>query len=419
MNRYRGHEADSHGVAHVFDLIIRDATIVSASGRQVADVAVRDGRIAYVGPRPPRKGREELSAIGKFLMPGVIDTAVQFEPPGHGSAWERESAAAVSGGVTTVLALPDGDDPVVDEASARRRYDRVGRASWCDYGLWGAVRTNNREALARAFERGVVSGVLAQLGHDDRAIGIEDLSTWLDGPSMVGVQLPAHASVDADTLLATVRNHDKPTHLVHLSTSSELDLIDPVKGDIPITAGVTPHHLFLSSDDEDVRDVRTHPPLRPEHDRRTLWTAIKRGRLDCVASDHHPSHGGAREGVPGSELLLPLMMSAVRQGRLSLELLVSMCSEAPARIFNLPTKGRIEKGADADLVLFSEAEVTRVTSDSLRSGADWSPYVKREAAPKPDVVFVSGKVVAQAGVLTDGTPTGRPVHSRVQSPRAA
>ena len=400
------------GVVKVFDLIIRDATIVSACGRQVADVAVRDGRIAYVGPRPPRGAREEISAIGKFLMPGVVDTAVQFDPdPSQQDVWERESAAAVSGGVTTVLALPHGDAPVVDEASARHRFERASRASWCDFGLWASARQDNREELFGACEQGLVTGVLARLGSNDPdAITPDGLQSWLNLPGRLGVQLATQPGSETETLLATVRQRDVPTHLVHLSTSSELDLIDPVRGDLPITAGVTPHHLFLSSDDGEVSDVHTHPPLRPEHDRRTLWTAIKRGRLDCVASDHHPSSTAKRNGVPGSELLLPLMMSAVKHGRLSLELLVSMCSEAPARIFNLPNKGRIRKGADADLVLFSEAEVTRVAPGSLRSGANWSPYVEREAAPKPDFVFVAGQLVAEKGELMGKcSPQGRHV----------
>jgi dihydroorotase-like cyclic amidohydrolase len=182
-------------------------------------------------------------------------------------------------------------------------------------------------------------------------------------------------------------------------------MIDPVRGDLPLTAGVTPHHLFLSSDDSDLIKIRTRPPVRPEADRRTLWTAVKRGRLDCVASDHHPARQD-EDGVPGAELLFPLMLSAVRYGRLSLELLVSLCSESPARIFGLHNKGRIEKGADADLILFSEGEVTRVGQTDLVSGAGWSPYVDREAAPKPDLVIVNGRIVARRGQLVGTSPVG-------------
>lgn len=388
----------------MYDLIIRDATIVSSTTRQVADVAILDGRIAYVGPRPPRTGREELSAIGKFLVPGVIDTAVQFDPNGDPGIWERESRAAVTGGITTVVSLPNGDNRVVDGKSAKRRFERANAASWVDFGLWGEATAENASELAGALNEGLLSGTLAYVGNG--ALDLDALESHIGAPGVLAVRLS-----DADGasgVLAAARRHDRPIHLIHLSTAAELNLIDPVHGDMPVTAGCTPHHLFLSTDDEDAIRVHTRPPVRPEQDRRTLWTAVKRGRLDCIASDHHsiPEDG---DGVPGAELLFPLMLSAVRYGRLSLELLVSLCSENPAKIFGLHTKGRIAKGADADLVLFSEGEVAKVDEAELMSSAGWSPYVRREAAPKPDLVMVAGQVVARKGKLVADKPTGRPI----------
>ncbi len=407
----------------MFDLIIRDATIVSSTGRQVADVAVRDGRIAYVGPRPPRSGREEISAIGKFLMPGVIDTAVQFDPDGDAGVWERESRAAVSGGVTTVLALPHGAHPVIDPQSARRRFDLAAQGSWCDFGLWAAATPSNLEALEATHASGLITGILAYLippeGAEGSPVGIplEDLPRWLEAPGVLGVQIDDQLGPESISMLEAHRQAGHALHLVHLSTAAELNHIDPARGEPPLTTGVTPHHLFLSSDDEDTAHIQTRPPVRPEHDRRTLWTAMKRGRLDCIASDHHPAPAESAEGVPGSELLFPLMLSAVKYGKLSLELLVSLCSESPARIFGLEQKGRIVAGADADLILFSEGEITRVGAQDLVSGAGWSPYVDREAAPKPDHVFVGGQLVAQGGQLLEGTPTGR--HVRAGKPTRA
>jgi len=141
----------------VYDLILRDATIVTSAGREVADVAIQDGKIRYVGPRPPkRRTKDEISAIGRFLMPGVIDTGVQFEPNGDPTLWERESRAAVSGGVTTVLALPGGDQPVIDRESAKKRIDRVSASSWVDFGLWGAATTDNVDEIAAAVTEGLI-----------------------------------------------------------------------------------------------------------------------------------------------------------------------------------------------------------------------------------------------------------------------
>ncbi|TNE88595.1 MAG: hypothetical protein EP330_14585 [Deltaproteobacteria bacterium] len=396
----------------MYDLILRDATLVTSMGREVADVALKNGKIAYVGPRPPRRARDEISAIGRFLIPGVIDTGAVFDPRSE-DTWEAESRAAVTGGVTSVISLPWGDSPVVDRQSAKARLDRASGRSWVNYALWGAANGNNGPELDAAVDEGLILGALAYLGErsDGLHVPAEHVKSLLANRGVLGVQLSdvAHAADPAAReVVASARNASTRMHLMHLSTAEELDLLDPVRGQLPVTAGVTPHHLFLSSDTEPA-PVKTFPQVRDEHDRKTLWTAMKRGRLDCLASDHMPSafSNGSTEGIPSAELLFPLMLSAVKYGRLSLELLASLCCEAPARIFGLENKGRIEKGADADLVLFSEGELTRVTDKDLLSSAGWSPYLQREAAPKPELVLINGEIVARRGELIAKKPAGR------------
>jgi dihydroorotase len=393
----------------VYDLILRDATVLSSAGRQVVDVAIKDGLIAYVGPRPPRnRTRLEISAMGKFLMPGVIDTAVQFDPNGDPDLWERESRAAVTGGITTIVALPDGEQPVVDSPTAKHRLQRASGRSWCNFALWGCAGRGRPQDLAAAIEERLIVGTLAPMNEEPQST--QRLIELLALQGVFGVRLTYEdrSGPGINDVVSAARERDKHVHLVHLSTAEELQAIDPVHGQLPVTAGVTPHHLFLS-EDTSTSPIRTVPPVRAEMDRRTLWTAMKRGRLDCIASDHHPSSQASAEGVPGAELMFPLMLSAVKYGRLSLEMLVSMCSEAPARIFGLENKGRVARGADADLVLFSEGDLTKVQDDLLLSTAGWSPYLEREAAPKPDLVIVGGRIVARDGHLEADGPTGQHV----------
>jgi dihydroorotase len=403
LDRCRG------GIA-VYDLILRDATLVSSRGRIVADVAVSDGQIAYVGPRPPREARAEVSAMGKFLIPGIVDTAVQFDPSGDPTVWECESRAAISGGVTTVVALPGGARPVVDRPSARQRLTTAEQASWCDFALWAAATDENPAEVAAAVREGLVAGALACVGEESHGISLDRLEAALCADGVFGLRIDEAASDTAATrrILEQVRDADRAVHLMHLSTADELQLVDPLRGDLDVTAGVTPHHLFLSIEESPFQ-VDTRPPVRGELDRRTLWTAVKRGRLDCVASDHHPYPQGSAPGVPGAEVLLSLMMSAVRQGRLSLESLVGLCCEGPARVMGLDRKGRIERGCDADLVLLSEGEVMRVDAESLVSGAGWSPYAQREVASKPEMVLLRGRIVASRGRVVADRPTGRRV----------
>lgn len=400
----------------MYDLIIRDATIVTSDGRQVADIAIKGGTIAYVGPRPPRKAKRELSAIGKFLMPGVIDTAAHLAPGGDASSWLAESAAAASGGVTTILCLPGGPVPTVDREAARA-LDAKLQGGWVNYGLWSLATETNRDELAAGIEEGLMMAVLAILGDDPESIGTDTLASFVNLPGPLGVQVltrdPIELHPDADgnptgspeaiAVLNAAREHDRSVHWVNLSTSAELDLLDPVRGDLPVTSAVTPHHLFLSEEEDTGVSIR--PPVRPEKDRRTLWTALRRGRIDCLASDHCPSPQGSN-GAPSVELMLPLMLSAVKYGRMSLENLVEICAESPAKVFGLPNKGRIAKGMDADLVLFAESEIRRVKKDDLLSSAGWSPYIGREAAPKPDLVMVGGQVVAVRGEIIGDGPKG-------------
>ncbi len=412
--RFEPTSSDSHRGTTLYDLVLRDATIVTSSGREVADVAITDGKIVYVGPRPPkRRAKETISAIGKFLIPGVIDTAVQFAADDDPRAWEAESKAAVSGGITTVISLPGGKKPVTDAKSAKARVKRFGKKSFVNFGLWGGATADNADQLREAASEGLILGTLAYMGkHQGIGIEVDELQSHLGSDGVTGVHLNGTvAEGRADEVFARAleltQSKDAEIHLVHLCRAEELHMLDPVKGDLPVTAGVTPHHLFLSEESND-KGVATNPPVRPEHDRKSLWTAMKRGRLDVVASDHHPT----QDGVPGAELMFPLMLSAVKYGRLSLELLVSLCSEAPARIFGLEAKGRIEKGADADLVLFSEGELTRVAAgDMLTTGGD-TPYLDREAAPKPDMVIVGGKIVCRRGELLSKKPTGQFVQRR-------
>lgn len=396
----------------MYDLIIRDGTIVSSAGRLVADVAVKNGAIAYVGPRPPRSAKRELSAIGKFLMPGLIDTGATLVDADDSDAWSTETRAAVTGGVTTVLALP-GPDPISTAAQAKARLKAYAAASWCNFGLWAQATDDHAAAAEAAAVPGVVA-LLAELGEDrfslDCLLALTQLEAvlgvrYLGDPEQVRPNAEGipDQSAEALAVMKLVREHDRSVHWTHISTGAELDLLDPVRGDLPVTSAVSPHHLFLSLEEDE--GVQLTPALRPEQDRRTLWTAIKRGRLDCLASDHRTSERMG-QGAPSAEVTFAMMLSAVRMGRLSLEQLATMCAEAPAKVFGLENKGRIVRGADADLLLFSEDAVAQIDEGALLSGAGWSPYAGREAAPKPDLVMVRGQTTAVRGELVADSANG-------------
>lgn len=431
----------------VYDLIIRDATIVRPGGRLVADVAVEDGVIAFVGGNPAGKARQEIQGIGRFLIPGVIDGDARMASPGADlpALWAKESRAAVVRGVTCLLhraATPDSRE------SLERTLDAARLGSVAAFGTWAVAGGAQDDALAQEVAAGRAIGLSLTVGHGaaplDRLRSLYEegdglLGVLAEDPDLVEMQIarfqgmpsplhndlhpPKAALAAARVILELVRQARRPVHIHQLSTADELNLYDPYRDDIPLTAGVTPLHLFLSTDISQQEEglLKVDPPIRPELDRRALWAAIKRSRVDVFCSGHVPlsraqksgPYADAPSGLPGAETLLPLLLGAVKHARLGLEKMVEMCAEAPARIFGLVDKGRIETGADADLLLFSEGETSKLKAEDIATSAGWSPFLGREIGVPPQLVMVGGRILAQDGRLVDDPLPAR----RVRTPR--
>lgn len=431
--------------SRVYDVIIRDATIVRAGRRLVADVAVEDGRVAYVGGQPGGPGREEINAIGRFLIPGLIDSDLCLEGPQgvEPARWATETTAAAVRGVTTVLHRPLRP---VDDAGWEQLRTAAG-SSFTSVAFWA---TSDRATAERAQERvalGQAVGISLRVGEgfaslddlvevhamgdsllgiqaEDPAVVASSRARWKGHPSPVHNDIhPPEAALSAARVILGLAKA-RPTRRMHVhqvSTSAELGCYDPFRDEIPLTLGVTPTHLYLSTDTVDQQGglLLVDPPIRPELDRRALWNAVKRGRVDTCASGHRPlrradkagGYAASPAGLPAGEVLPSLMFGAVKNARLSLERMVEICCESPARILGLTGKGRIEVGADADLLLFSEGETARLSEGDLLGSAGWSPFAGREVGSPPLAVLVNGRIVARAGRLMDvsaASPLPRP-----------
>jgi dihydroorotase len=449
----RGHMVIAYGVDYaapatgpgLYDLIIEDATIISGSARRVADIAVEGGQVAYVGNRPGGPARQTVRAIGRFAIPGMVDTHVHFRSPGNPEKedWASGSRAALSGGVTTVCDMPNTWPPTITRAAFAEKRALAEAHSRADFGIWaGASAEHLGEAAALA--EGDACGIKVFMGastgpllvdgptlervfrETTGLIGVhaEDETILLEHRSrFTGVEKPAHHEVRPDEaavaavrrLVELVRDTGRPVHICHVSTGAELELLEATRGELPITTEVSPHHLWLTSEDDLGNFGKCNPPLRPEMDRRALWTALRRGHVDTVASDHAPHtreqkqlpYWEAPAGIPGVETTLPVMLTATRHGRLTIERLVQLACEAPARIFRLARKGRLEPGFDADIVLFTEGELTRLGPAHLLTRVGWSPFLGQRLAPKPEQVFLGGKLVAARGTVVDDDVRGR------------
>lgn len=448
----------------MYDLILEGATIVQATGRQRADICVEGGRIVYVGDRPAGGARRRVSAEGKLVVPGVIDGHVHFRSPGHPHKedWGSGSRAAASGGVTTVLDMPNTNPPTLTRANWEQKRALAAENSRVNYGIWVGASAGRNDDINELMDSGDACGIKVFMGASTGPLLVDDatlVALFAETRGLIGVHAeeesvlvpfrqrfeeqlapnhnavrpPVAAIVAVTRLLELVEAHLRPVHICHLTTAAEADLVDASRSRtarssgraLPISTEVCPHHLFLAADEPSsfgrrLADgttsssgnwIKVNPPIRDEADRLAMWAAIARNHIDTVGSDHAPHtedekrlpYWQAPSGIPGVETTLQLLLTAVRQGRLTLERVVQLCCAEPARVFGLKEKGAIREGCDADLVVLDPRhleggqEPGPLRRDDLLTRVGWSPFEGMPMVAKPDEVYVRGRLVAAKG----------------------
>ncbi len=338
---------------------------------------------------------------GRFLIPGLIDPHVHFRDPGFREKedWASGSAAALAGGVTLVLDMPNTNPPTTTVAALEEKRVRAQAASKVAFGLFFGATTGEDGKLANADEirqaEGIV-GIKVYMGSSTGGLLVSDpaaleeiftIAKEKDLPVVVhaeneemiraGKRDCECASVATESALKLREKIGNRLHIAHLSCKGELELIRRYKKmdqHQRISCEVTPHHLFFT--EEEMKDgfLKVYPPLRSKEDVAALWEGLRDGTVDCLATDHAPHTREEKQGpnppagVPGVEFLLPLMLNAVNEGKLTLEQLVVLTSEGPARIFKLKSRGSVL--VDMNLVRTIDASM-------IRSKCGWSPYEGR------------------------------------------
>jgi carbamoyl-phosphate synthase / aspartate carbamoyltransferase / dihydroorotase len=311
-------------------------------------------------------------------LPGLIDTHVHFREPGatHKEDWDSGSAAALAGGFTLVLAMPNTQPPVTDAAGLEQALQAAGREARCDYAQYLGAGAENAETAAGLAGR--AAGLKLYLDQTYGPLRLEEMSLWRAHMARWPRSRPvvAHAegrSMAAAILMAALA--DRPLHLAHVSTREEILLIRAAKEKgWPVTCEVTPHHLFLC--DADLPAIgpgrgEVRPRLATAADRQALWDNLD--VIDCFASDHAPHTLAEKDGpnpppgFPGLETALPLYLTAVSEGRLTLADLVTRCVTNPRRIFNLPAQP--ETWIEIDPQAPGE-----IRADQTHTRCGWTPF---------------------------------------------
>lgn len=429
-------------------LLIRNARIARPDGSTFdGDVLCEAGRIARVDSSIALRTDETISADGLLLLPGVIDPQVHFREPGkeYKEDLASGSRAAVKGGVTSFLEMPNTDPPTTTQARLDDKLKRAATKSVANYGFFIGATTDNLDELNRAtptcgikiFMGASTGSLLVDRPEDlDRifANGTRLIAVHAEDEARIRARLTqfagrtdhavhseirdAQCALKATTLaLALSKKYRRRLHILHLSTKEEAELL---RRDKPawVTAEAIPNHLFLNDADyaEHRARVQMNPPIRAQEDNTTLWRALRDGVIDLIATDHAPHtleeksrpYPESPAGMPGVETSLPLLLTEMAAGRCTLAEIQKWMCWAPAAAYGIPNKGKIIEGWDADLTLVDMTTRKTVRDQEMFTKVRWSPFHGRELTGWPVYTVVNGRVVFERDRIREGV-FGRPL----------
>ncbi len=426
------------------DLVIKNCKLVLPEGIVNAGIAIENEKIVKIGKNNLPTTENIIDAKGNYILPGLIDVHVHFREPGASSKedWTTGSSAAIAGGITTVMDMPNTQPPTTTVALLEEKRRIAAKKSTVDYGFHFGATTNNIEEIKRVqgiravkFYMSSTTGSLivnndAILFEELKILGERGLIAMVHAENRDMVQYwterlrkanrsdpmdyarsrPEICAAEAvNRIIYLSKKAENKLYLCHVSTKSEIELIERYKKEQPIIAEVVPHHLFLSEKDFKTLGalVKTNPPLRSQKDRMALWTGIQSGIIDVIGTDHAPHLKESKEkdiwdasaGVPGLETLLPLLLNEVSRGNLTLNRIAELTSENPARIFGIKNKGRIEIGYDADLTIVDMKKEKRVRDEELFTKCGWSPFNGWKLKGWPIMTILRGNLVFRDGEI--------------------
>lgn len=443
------------------DLIVRNGTVVTATGRGAFDIAASDGRISAIAARGALAVRadQELDATGRFVLPGVIDGHVHFREPGltHKEDLGSGSLGAVMGGVTTVLEMPNTLPPTDSVAHARLKVDALVGRSWCDVGLFGVVVGERTDPIRPLAESGLVVGFKAFLGTTTGALARPPDGALLDAMREVralGMRLGVHAEddeivgrevarlraagrtdplahVESRPVIAEVESIGRvglfaqhtgcPVHVFHVSSREGLAMVDRWRAlGVDMTTEATPQHCFLGAEDMARLGsrMRINPPVRARAEGHgdVLLAGLASGRVTGIGTDHSPHlreeklHAdiwAAASGFTGVETSVRLFLThGVHAGRMTLEQYARASSEGVARAWGLyPRKGAIAVGSDADLTIVDLEREGPIEGAQLHGRSDVTPFEGVRTRGAAVATIVRGRIVMLDGEVV-GEPSG-------------
>ncbi len=431
-------------------LLFKHARLVNEGKITEGDLLVKNGRIEKIATDiTPENGMEVVDLNGKFLIPGCIDDQVHFREPGltHKADIFTESRAAVAGGITSFMEMPNTVPNTLTQALLQDKYDIASQRSIANYSFFMGASNDNIEEVLKTNERNVC-GVKIFMGSSTGNM-LVDNETVLNGlfskvPMLIATHCEDEATIrrnieaakekygedvpmwmhpiirseeacyiSSSQAVALAKKYDTRLHILHISTAKELDLFD---NSIPleqkrITAEACVHHLWFSDKDYEEKGtyIKWNPAVKKESDRDAIFQAVLDNRIDVIATDHAPhtieekenTYFKAPSGGPLVQHALLTMLEKVKEGKISIERVVEKMAHAPAVLFRIEDRGYLREGYHADLVVVDPEKPTTVTKESLLYKCGWSPFEGTTFSNAIDSTYVNGKKVYDHGAIIE------------------
>ncbi len=419
--------------------VIRNARLVNEGDILDSDILLKNGRIEKIASSiEAPSGAEIIDANGRYLIPGMIDDQVHFREPGltHKGDFYSESRAAVAGGVTSYMEMPNSKPPTTNREQLEWKYARAAETSAANFGFYFGATNDNIEDI-KALDPSSTCGVKVFMGASTGNMLVDNESTlaaiFRESPVLIathcestpmimanikqaagryGNNIPVteHARIrsaeacyaSSQLAVALANQYQSQLHILHVSTARELDLFKPgpVTGK-SITAEACVH--FLHFDDSQYEQygnlIKCNPAIKSKADQTALIEAIIDGRLDIIATDHAPhtmaekadeNYLSAPSGLPLVQDVLVATLELVHAGKLDLHTVIRGICHNPARRFSVEDRGFIREGYHADLVLVDMQGRTDVSRAKVLSRCGWSPFEGRRFNSSIDAVWVNG-----------------------------
>jgi dihydroorotase len=423
-------------------VIFRNATIINEGTSKIADLLVVNERIEKIDSCISVDGKvKEIDCTGLYLIPGAIDDQVHFREPGltHKAELATESRAAVAGGVTSFMEMPNTVPNTLNQELLEQKYQRASQVSTANYSFFmGAsndnydevMRTNGREVCGIKIFMGSSTGnmlvdntqtlerlfsnvpLLIATHCEDEATVRKNLELFKEKYD-TNIPIEAHpfirseeaCSLSSSSAVAMAKKFGTRLHVLHISTGIETHLFEnklPVF-EKKITAEACIHHLWFSSDDYTSKGnfIKWNPAIKTKEDRNELWKALLDDRIDVIATDHAPhtieeknqDYLSAPSGGPLIQHSVIAMFEKSKEGLISKERVVEKMCHAVSDCFKLVDRGYIREGYFADLVLINPNVPTEVDTFSLYTKCQWSPFLNEQFSHSIESTFVNGKQV--------------------------